>query len=198
MAVHFDQPRTHLSAKQMAQYLDGAGWPADKLVTGVAIGFAESGGDTGADNGIAAGFMQVNYRAHHQWDAAQLKDPSTCADASVSILHSEGEKAWVTFTSGAYKAFIPAARKGVHDAGVDPNKGPLSGNSGISDTIDAPFKAFSSVTDFLTELAQSIFSRDFWWRVFKIITGMFIVAFAVKILLNSAGISTPTPIPVPV
>src|SRR6266540_1210395 len=76
-----------------------------------AIGYAESRGNVRAHYVTARedsrGLWQINVRAHPQFASQDLYDPLTNARAALGVLHSQGLGAWSTYTSGAYKQYMP-------------------------------------------------------------------------------------------
>jgi len=84
-----------------------------------AIAMAESGGKVDAEGSNANGttdngLWQIN-SSHTQYDIARLRsDPLYNAQAAVAIEKSEGLKAWTTYTSGAYKAFLSTASRATY------------------------------------------------------------------------------------
>lgn len=87
-------------------------------VTAAAIAMAESGGNPDAvgDTTItppfgSVGLWQINVAAHPQYDPQSLHDPNTNAAAALVISNGGTNfEPWSTFTSGAYRQFMPAAQ----------------------------------------------------------------------------------------
>lgn len=124
---------------------------------------------------------------------------------------------WETYPV-AYKAFIPQARSGVATFHKEGGGGIASGDAkdkgggGVFGTIGGAFGDvtgaiggavgdvtssvgdvagdIASVPKFLGRLGESIFSRDFWWRVLKVIIGLGLTVLAVKLILHSTGLDT--------
>lgn len=99
-------------------YAQSAGMANPGLMSAIAM--AESGGNPKAHNAIppdnSYGLWQVNMlgamgpsrRAQYGISSnEQLFDPATNARAAAKILSSQGPQAWTTYTSGAYKKYIP-------------------------------------------------------------------------------------------
>jgi lysozyme-like protein/excreted virulence factor EspC (type VII ESX diderm) len=116
-----------LSAEQIAKAAHDAGFRGHDLTTAVAVALAESNGDPHAHNGVppdnSYGLWQINMigalgpdRRHqfHLDSNRELFDPETNAKAAYAISgHGNSFQPWTTFTSGAYKSHLDAARKGV-------------------------------------------------------------------------------------
>jgi hypothetical protein len=109
-----------LTASQIAQYAQTAGFDGNDLVTAVAIALAESGGNPSAYNGgtsdvpeTSYGLMQINTLANPQYASDNLYDPQTNLNDAYEIYSSQGFQPWSTFTSGAYTSFITTAQIGV-------------------------------------------------------------------------------------
>lgn len=166
------QNQSVLSPTEVAQLwmqaFPGVNLPVAKrkqlAITMVAIAGAESSYNKNADNGIAAGLWQVNYRAHTQWTAQQLKDPETNAGAAASVYKSQGLAAWTTYTNGAYKRFIPQATTAVNSIFNSP------GNLGQDATtaVNTVTGGISDLASPLTDIAKAvgfIFSLQFLYIV---------------------------------
>src|SRR5919198_1928043 len=107
-----------LTAAQVAALVAKVGFPAEVRVTMVAIARAESGNRVEALNpSSASGLFQILWKVHRQYDQRKLlSDPEYNTRAALDIYHSQGLRAWTTWTSGAYQRFIPEARQGVAQA----------------------------------------------------------------------------------
>jgi len=89
-----------------------AGFPDPDLAAAVAM--AESGGKSDAVNStpreLSVGLWQINLKAHPKYDLKILKIARRNAQAAFEI--SKGGTDWTpwsTFTSGAYKRYLPGA-----------------------------------------------------------------------------------------
>jgi hypothetical protein len=120
---------TKLSAEQIARHAYEAGFRGQGLTTAVAVALAESGGRTTAHNATppdnSYGLWQINMlgalgpERRHQYHLKsndQLFDPDTNARVATSI-SSDGHDftPWSTYTNGAYKDHLTAARKAAQD-----------------------------------------------------------------------------------
>ncbi|MCR6483739.1 lytic transglycosylase [Amycolatopsis sp. OK19-0408] len=118
-----------LSAEQIARHAYDAGFRGQGLTTAVAVALAESGGRTTAHNATppddSYGLWQINMlgalgpdRRHqyHLKSNDQLFDADTNARVANSI-SSDGHDftPWSTYTNGAYKDHLTAARKAAQD-----------------------------------------------------------------------------------
>lgn len=115
------RPAGRLTLEQLRALATQTGF-ADPI-TAAAVAMAESGGNPAAVNdtrgrtdlpaGTSAewslGLWQVNVLAHPDFDAAKLTDPAYNASAALQISNGGTDwKAWSVYTSGAYRAFMPA------------------------------------------------------------------------------------------
>ncbi len=99
----------------------GAGFPADQLVTAVAVAGAESGWDPGAthvnSNGSTDyGLWQVNSVHADLLASGNWRDPQANARMAYSVWRASGWSAWTTFNSGAWQGYVGAARTAVAKA----------------------------------------------------------------------------------
>lgn len=96
-----------------------AGFSADEASTAAAIAMAESGGNPKAHNSTppdnSYGLWQINMLgdmgpSRRKWfglkSNEELFDPVTNAKAAYKIYKASGWKAWTTYTSGKYKAYV--------------------------------------------------------------------------------------------
>lgn len=86
-----------------------AGGPAKVAPVMAGIALAESGGKPRAShrntNGtIDRGLWQIN--SVHGYSAASSFNPSQNARQAVAVYHSQGLRAWSTYTNGAYKQYV--------------------------------------------------------------------------------------------
>lgn len=123
-----------LTQAQVAEVARQAGM--SDPVTMSAIAMAESGGRTTAHNPIppdnSYGLWQINMigsmgpsrrRQYGISSNSQLFNAATNARAAKMILDSQGLKAWTTYSSGAYKKFMPGqGSSGLTQASWDPLK----------------------------------------------------------------------------
>lgn len=149
-----------------------------------AIALAESSGNPDADNGTASGLWQINYHAHTEWTAQELKDPATNAKAAKSILESQGLTAWVTYQTGAYKQYMVTAAAGVQQPGV-PIDSPANSIATPVSIIPNPF---SSLDGFLKAVGDALFTQAGWMRILKFLAGVFIGAIAIKTLFQGTPV----------
>ncbi|MEV6906098.1 transglycosylase SLT domain-containing protein [Amycolatopsis sp. NPDC051071] len=116
---------TKLTPEQIARHAHDAGFRGEGLTTAVAVALAESGGNTRAHNATppdnSYGLWQINMlggmgpERRRQFDLgsnSELFDPATNAKAANKISHDgRSWTPWSTFTNGAYRCYLPAARK---------------------------------------------------------------------------------------
>lgn len=116
-----------LSAAQIGQLAANAGFQGQDLIIAVAIALAESGGnpsvvgDLAITPGGSVGLWQINLRWHPEYNAAELTDPQTNADAAFAIYQAAGNTftPWTTWGlgaaagKGAYLSYMAQATAGV-------------------------------------------------------------------------------------
>ena len=104
----------------------GQGGPEAAANTMAAVALAESGGCRYALHGPkdlrpfalctytystgenSVGLWQINLMAHRAYSVGAMFDPVQNARAAVTIYRDSGPGAWSTYTSGAYRSFVPA------------------------------------------------------------------------------------------
>lgn len=100
-----------LTGVQMGRYLIGAGFPSDKLARMIAIGYAESGGDTTAtstapDGSHGYGWLQIEDSHASEFPgffppSTTWQDPGSNAAAGKKVYDSQGINAWTSNSNGA-------------------------------------------------------------------------------------------------
>ncbi|TNC23607.1 transglycosylase SLT domain-containing protein [Amycolatopsis alkalitolerans] len=118
-----------LSAEQIAQHAYKAGFRGHALTTAVAVAMAESGGNAHAHNGTppdnSYGLWQVNMlgslgparrEQFHLDSNKELFNADENAKAAYAISsHGKSFEPWSTYTNGAYKKHLAAAKKAAED-----------------------------------------------------------------------------------
>lgn len=114
----------NLSASQIAQYAQNAGFSGDALITAVAIALAESSGNASAYNpetqagtpeGMGSyGLWQIYLNAHPEFQGVDLTDPQNNANAAFEIFSTNGFAPWSTYQSRAYQSYLTDATNGVN------------------------------------------------------------------------------------
>lgn len=121
-----------LTVNRVAQVAHAAGFRGDALETAVAVSGAETGGTynptldsapnhtSGPDNGsVDRGLWQFNSYWHAEVSDSDAHDPDASARAAYRISRGGSSwTAWSTYNSGAYKAYLPAARAAVAALGA--------------------------------------------------------------------------------
>ena len=172
-----------LTAQEIASAMSAAGWPASQIPTGVAVAFAESGGNPNATNrnsngSTDHGLFQINSIHKTTLASGNWANPTDNARMALKVYKEAGNswRPWVAYKSGSYRKFATAA------AGVD-----TTGNSGdpAKDFVDG----FGSTMGIVPTPAEMIIgnlgfigSLAFWQRfgigllgVALIIVGVIIV-----------------------
>lgn len=112
-------PTIRMTPTQAAAALTLAGWPADQIATGVAVGQAESGLNLTAQNPSGAdSWLQVLKSAHPDLfsklpDPYAWVDPVTAAKMGRSVYSAAGNSwhPWTTYTSGKYREYLSEGQK---------------------------------------------------------------------------------------
>lgn len=153
-----------LSQAQIEMYARSAGMPDP--VTMAAIAMAETGGNPRAHNAVppdnSYGLWQINMigamgpTRRKQFGISrneELYDPATNARAAARILSGQGVQAWSTYTSGAYKKFMPGGAAGgtggIEQAGWE---------DWFGDAWDGGVDAFGSAAGGIADVASAIAS----------------------------------------
>ena len=98
---------------QLEQLWRQAGGPRRAAPVMAAIARAESGGNPHAqhvnsDGSVDRGLWQIN--SSHGYSPASSFNPLDNARQAVSIYHSQGLRAWTTFSNGAFRRFMGGSR----------------------------------------------------------------------------------------
>ncbi|MEC3976713.1 transglycosylase SLT domain-containing protein [Amycolatopsis sp. H20-H5] len=165
-----------LSPEQIARHAYDAGFRGQGLTTAVAVALAESGGDTRAHNATppdnSYGLWQINMlggmgperrEQYHLDSNSDLFEPAANAKVANS-LSADGKSwaPWSTYTNGAYRKHLTAARKAAHEIAAGHGKHPAvtpKGGGGAgrlrvdSATLDRYVKRSRQVADALGEVA---------------------------------------------
>lgn len=147
---------TKLSAEQIARHAYAAGFRGQGLTTAVAVALAESGGRTTAHNATppddSYGLWQINMlgalgperrRQYHLKSDDRLFDPDTNARVAHRI-SGDGHDftPWSTYTNGAYKQHLTAARKAAHDVTKHHGEPQARGGGGTLRVDDAVLRSY--------------------------------------------------------
>lgn len=136
---------TPFTVLELEQLWTAAGGSADADAVSAAVALAESGGDPsvihntaypdrpnysppvkGAQPEYSIGLWQINQLAHSQYTTAELLTPSGNARAAIAISSNGADwSPWSTYTSGAYKQYLPGAQEAASGATGGP--GDLTG-----------------------------------------------------------------------
>lgn len=215
-----------LTQAQVAEVARQAGM--SDPVTMSAIAMAESGGRTNAHNPIppdnSYGLWQINMigsmgpsrrRQYGISSNSQLFDAATNARAAKMILDSQGLKAWTTYTSGAYKKFMPGqGSSGLTQASWDPLKdfwddllGKPKRGPGSEGWDDDPFdikpdipdvglgdvaKGIGTIAEAVQKTAVWMADPNNWVRVGYVVGGVLLAGMGLQIIAKPA-ISKATP-----
>jgi hypothetical protein len=161
-----------------------AGGPKNMAPVMAAIALAESSGDSNAHNPSgASGLWQILGNPF----PGNAFDPLTNARMAVAKWRSQGLQAWVTYTSGAYRKFLPAgagAVPGGHTGVVPGASG--GGGPGIGGLLTIP----ADVLRFFTGAATAVdwlLQPSHWVRIFCGLAGGWGVLAGVWMLTHAGG-----------
>ena len=178
---------TRLSAAQIATAMRKAGWPESAIPIGVAIAFAESGGNPKAVNHANRngssdyGLFQINTVHGSLLKQGDWRDPVDNAKMALKVYRDAGNKwtPWSTYNHGSYKKFYkPGVKYGaaeLTERSTDPITDPTTDSNdttaGAAASLGAPFFTLGYIGD-----------QAFWRRfaigllaVLLIIIGVWIV-----------------------
>lgn len=178
-----------LSAAQIAGYAKAAGFTGGDIATITAIALAESGGNPHAYNGKGLdrsyGLTQVNMigslgpsrrRRFGLSSNSDLFNPGTNLKVAYGL--SNGGKnftPWTTYTSGKYRAYLDAAKKGAGNpdtSGGTTNAQQVGAISGLSD--------IGGFFEFITD-------PDTWLRFGMLVAGGILLLIALAGLSGTTG-----------
>jgi hypothetical protein len=183
------------SASQLEQLWTQAGGDPKQAPLMAAIALAESSGNPSAHNPSgASGLWQILGNPV----PGNAFDPLTNARMAVAKYKSQGLGAWTTYTSGAYKPFLPSTSSGGGGiAGSLTNVGIPVGAigsvaSGIGSAVSGVGSAVSSaasVGQSVGQIASLVTSTDFWLRIGEFILGILALYLGLHALTGQS--STP-------
>lgn len=170
-----------------------------QIATAIAVSLAENPSLDSAtdsppnkDGSHDRGPFQINSHAHAEVPDSCAHELACSAQAAYKI--SNGYKnwtPWTTYKTGAYRAHLNA---------VDT---PLGGDSGFLGTgvgspfgIPNPLQGIDLLATSVEKFVAGLFSSSLWFRVGKVLVGLFLGASGLIILIRKAGVSVPPVIPV--
>src|SRR6185437_7308938 len=159
-----------------------AGGPRSMAPVMAAIALAEADGDSNAHNPSgASGLWQILGNPF----PGNAFDPLTNARMAVSKWRSQGLQAWVTYTSGAYRKFLPPGQAPPPArAGSVPAQG--SSGPGIGGLLQAP----ADVLRFFTGAAAAVdwlLQPSHWVRIICGVAGAWGVLAGAWMLTHAGG-----------
>lgn len=171
----------------------------------MAISLAENPGrslkatntNSDARHTVDRGPFQINNYWHKEVPDSCAFDLGCSAAAAYKIsggFHSFSQ--WST-NKGITQASIDAALKGA-EGGDNADSGALGTGIGSPTNLPNPLKGIDLVATELERLVEGLFSSSLWFRVGKILVGLFLGATGVIIIARKAGVSVPPVVPIPV
>lgn len=170
-----------------------------QIMTGVAISLAENTGrNKNARNHNSNGTDDVG-----PWQINDVhRIPDSCRTDLACSTHqafiiSSGFKnwtPWTTYKSGAYKTHLSEAEKG--KAGDNADSGAFGTGIGSPTNLPNPLEGIDLLATAIERFVEGLFSSSVWFRVGKVLVGLFLGGAAIVILARKAGVNPPIPIPV--
>jgi hypothetical protein len=194
-----------LSQAQLAAYAASAGIANPQLAAAIAM--AESGGDTRSHNPIppdnSYGPWQINMlgsmgperrKALGISSNDQLYDPAVNARAASMI--SKGGTDWTpwsTYTSGAYKKFLPAGSSVTQASTSGLGDGPTAIVGGVKDAVGAVGDTVSSIKDgvkVVLDAGNWISNPRNWLRIAYVGAGVLVVLVGLDVMAQTKILQT--------
>lgn len=180
-----------LSAKDIAGFAVGAGFPASAIADAVAVAFAESSGitdrrgDVGIQNstwGPSIGLWQIRSLKAEKGkgttrDETHLSEPAFNAKSAHAIWAAAGgsfNKDWSAYRSRAYLLYLPAAKIGAAQNGtraLTAASVPTTNNPLIPDSIEGPANALGDLAQFPAKVTAWLTDRNNIVRIAKVMLG---------------------------
>lgn len=168
--------------------------------TMAAIALAESSGDPSAVNSSsgATGLWQINQpvwvRDYPGWTTTWLKNPQNNAKAAKIVFDKQGLGAWTTYTSGAYKKYIPKDKvPGPAGAYVGPDAktvpSPGEALSGAVDTASSVASSAATGAESLVKGAAWLSNPANWVRVIYVVGGAAVILGGIAYLSKGTAIN---------
>jgi len=185
---------TYLSANQIANILEQAGWPSNLIPTGVAIALAESSGYTCSANisniETSYGLFQINTKANPQYGSYDLYDPYTNAKVALEMANQYGFTPWSTYTSGVYQKYLPQGYAGAQNplpAGFGGSNTPNTTLLGIPNPISPMTDAIGNFFKTIEILANPKQLGQAFVQALEIV-GMYAFAIIIALVLIILGL----------
>jgi hypothetical protein len=185
--------------------LKKAGWPAARIPAGLGIVNAESHGDATARNtntdkykSVDRGGWQMNSHWHPEVTDKCADDP-VCSSRHALRISKGGRDFSQWSTNGAAPITHLAITNGkATDTPLGAIAGAVAGGAAtVVDAATALPQAVGKIADVLEKLVEGLFNSATWFRVGKVLIGLFLGAAGVIILIRKAGL-TPPALPIPV
>lgn len=171
-----------LTDSQIAGYAKGAGFPPGEIATAVAVALAESSGRTDATNRNSNGsrdygLWQINSVHSALLASGDKFNPADNARMAYQVWKSSGWRAWSTYKSGRYRAYLP---RGTTASGA----AAIGGGGGTTD-LGASFPSLGNPF-------ESVLSGGLWARLGVFILGglLFLIGFIRMSGIGSAALKT--------
>lgn len=137
-----------LTDSQIAGYAKGAGFPPGEIATAVAVALAESSGRTDATNRNSNGsrdygLWQINTVHSALLASGDKFNPADNARMAYQIWKSSGWRAWSSYKSGRYRAYIPRGTAASGSAAIGGGQGTNVVGASFP-TLDNPFEAITN------------------------------------------------------
>jgi hypothetical protein len=98
-------------------------------------------------------------------------------------------KPWTTYTSGAYRAHLSEAEKGAK-SGDNADSGAFGSGVGSPTGIPNPLKGLDLLATAVEKFVEGLFSGAVWFRVGKVLVGLFLGAAGLIVIIRKVGMPT--------
>jgi Lysozyme like domain len=181
---------TKYGFRQLEELWAAAGGAQKDAPLMASIALAESGGSPTAHNPSGAtGLWQILLPVNANYvpgGAANATNPLANAKAAVAILRSQGPKAWETYTSGAYKRYLPSGGESLISTaakfltgGLETVVGIQSGNASLLKGVSVESKVASEGLEAADEAAGGFLQTSAGELVLK---GVLLLAGAILVI----------------
>jgi hypothetical protein len=153
--------------------------------------------NTDARHTVDRGPFQINNYWHREVPDSCAFDLGCSAAAAYKI--SGGFKSFSQWSTnkGITQASIDAALKGA-EGGDNADSGAFGTGVGSPTGLPNPLKGIDLLATSVERFVEGLFNSATWFRVGKVLVGLFLGGAGIIILARKAGVNPPLPIPIPV
>jgi hypothetical protein len=166
------------------------------LITIVAIGMSESGGNASADNTNSdgtrdAGYWQINQIHWRGLTESAVKDLTVNARLAMEVYQKQGFTAWTDYKNGKYRAHLSSAQNAVKSLGTESvNTGieDVAGAEVVGDVVDKTGAVLEAGFNILSDASKWIGNPGNWIRIVQVVGGIVVGVTAVSLVLKETDI----------